>query len=78
MKQKVKDILSCIGVALFALISDFAVVYSIIYILTVPKIPWWWIIPVILVTGPILYVFNRYGLVGIKEIFNKKSITTTE
>ena len=72
MKQRVKDILNRIGVALFTLIGDFAVVYSIIYILTVPEIPWYWIVPVILITGPILYVFNKYGLVGIKEIFNKK------
>lgn len=72
MKQRVKDILSRIGVALFTLISDFAVVYSIIYILTVPEIPWWWIIPAILITGPILYIFNKYSGIGIIEIFKKK------
>lgn len=72
MKQKVKDILSRIGVALFTLVGDFAAIYSIIYILTVPEIPWWWIVPVILITGPILYVFNKYGFIGIKEIFEKK------
>lgn len=72
MKQRVKDILNRIGVALFILISDFAVVYSIIYILTVPEIPWYWIIPVILITGPILYVFNKYGFIEIKKIFEKK------
>lgn len=59
-------------VPIFTLIADLVVAYSIYFIIVTPEIPWLWVIPVVLVTFPVLYFFNKGSIDCIKEVWLKK------
>lgn len=69
MKERTKTIIARIALALFTLIADLIVIYSVTYILA-SDIPWWWSLVVLLVTGPVLYIFNKYSFISVREIFD--------
>ena len=69
--ERLQDILIPILVPLFALIGDAVVIISIIYFI-IHSFAWYWIAVLILITGPILYIFNKGGFYFIKELFKKK------
>ncbi len=55
--DKLKEIL----LAIFTLLADAVVIYAIIWF-AMNGIAWYWYLLLIGVTGPVLYVFNKYGL----------------
>lgn len=59
-------------VPIFTLIADLVVAYSIYFIIVTPEIPWLWVMPVMLVTFPVLYFFNKSSIDCIKEVWLKK------
>lgn len=59
-------------IAVFDLIGDFVVIYTIYFILTTPAIPWLWIFPVLLITVPVLYFFHLPVIDGIKKWLKKR------
>lgn len=69
MKERTKTIIARIALALFTLVADLVVIYSVTYILA-SDIPWWWSLVVLLVTGPVLYIFNKYSFISVREIFD--------
>lgn len=54
------------------LVADVAVIYSIYFIIVTPSIPWLWVIPVIIITAPVLYFFNKASIDCIKNVWFKK------
>lgn len=56
----------------FTLIADLAVAYGIYFIIITPQIPWLWVIPVALITLPVLYFFNKGSIDCIREVWFKK------
>ena len=55
-------------VGFFTIVADLVVAYSIYFIIVTPAIPIIWLLPLVLITFPVLYFFNRYGLIeGFKE-----------
>lgn len=71
--SKFGDKLTEILVPIFALIGDVSVIYTIIWFI-MNGIAWYWYIVLLGITFPVLFVFNKYGLVEIvKKWFKKKS-----
>ena len=59
-------------VPFFTLIADLVVIYSVYFIIVTPEIPWLWIFPLLLITVPVLYFFNKGSIDCIKEVWLKK------
>lgn len=51
----------------FTLIAYCIVIYTIYFILATPEITWLWILPLLLITVPVLYFFTIGSLDVIKE-----------
>jgi hypothetical protein len=57
---------------IFALIADLIVAYSVYFIIATPEISWLWVFPLLFITVPVLYFFNKGSIDCIKEVWLKK------
>lgn len=70
--SKLKENFKLFMILLSSFVGDFAVIYSIIFIIKTEDISWLWIFPVLLITVPVLYFFNRESISIIKYWFTKE------
>ena len=57
---------------LLTLIGDFVAIYASVYVILDPLIPWIWVFPILAVSIPVLYFFNKGSYEMINDEIKKK------